>query len=76
LSCVSIASSSNGFITAVNVENGNYVQEGDVAIINDSNSYGVVNVPFELKKHFVKPVAVYLLARWNIYFKSETICSS
>jgi multidrug efflux pump subunit AcrA (membrane-fusion protein) len=59
-----------GFITAVNVENGNYVQEGDVlAIINDSNNYGVViNVPFELKKiHFVKPVAVYLLARWNIY---------
>jgi multidrug efflux pump subunit AcrA (membrane-fusion protein) len=39
--------SSNGFITAVNVENGNYVQEGDVlAIINDSNNYGVViNVP-------------------------------
>jgi hypothetical protein len=40
-------------ITAVNVENGNYVQEGDVAIINDSNSYGVViNVPFELKNTF------------------------
>jgi multidrug efflux pump subunit AcrA (membrane-fusion protein) len=50
---VSIRSSSNGFITAVNVENGNYVQEGDVlAIINDSNNYGVViNVPFELKKY-------------------------
>jgi hypothetical protein len=49
-----------------------------LAIINDSNNYGVViNVPFELKKHFVKPVAVYLLARWNIYCcKSETICSS
>lgn len=52
-SAVSIPSSSTGFITAVNVENGNYVQEGDVlAIINDSNNYGVViNVPFELKKH-------------------------
>jgi multidrug efflux pump subunit AcrA (membrane-fusion protein) len=39
---------------AVNVENGNYVQEGDVlAIINDSNNYGVViNVPFELKNTF------------------------
>lgn len=50
---VSIASSSNGFITAVNVENGNYVQEGDVlAVINDSDNYGVViNVPFELKKY-------------------------
>ncbi|WP_192500994.1 efflux RND transporter periplasmic adaptor subunit [Flavobacterium sp. PL002] len=52
-SAVSIPASSTGFITAVNVENGNYVQEGDVlAIINDSNNYGVViNVPFELKKH-------------------------
>jgi len=52
-SAVSIPSSSTGFITAVNVENGNYVQEGDVlAIINDSNNYGVViNVPFELKKY-------------------------
>ena len=52
-SAVSIPSSSTGFITSVNVENGNYVQEGDVlAIINDSNNYGVViNVPFELKKH-------------------------
>jgi multidrug efflux pump subunit AcrA (membrane-fusion protein) len=52
-SAVSIPSSSNGFITAINVEKGNYVQEGDVlAIINDSNNYGVViNVPFELKKY-------------------------
>lgn len=50
---VFISSSSNGFITAINVENGNYVQEGDVlAIINDLNNYGVViNVPFELKKY-------------------------
>ncbi|MBP4141939.1 efflux RND transporter periplasmic adaptor subunit [Flavobacterium sp. P4023] len=50
---VSITSSSNGFITAVNVEKGNYVQEGDIlAVINDSDNYGVViNVPFELKKY-------------------------
>jgi hypothetical protein len=40
-----------------------------LAIINDSNNYGVViNVPFK-KIHFVKPVAVYLLARWNISAK-------
>lgn len=61
---VSIPSSSNGFITAVNVENGNYVQEGDVlAIINDSNNYGVViNVPFELKKYILmnQQLAIYL----------------
>ena len=50
---VSITSSSNGFITAINVEKGNYVQEGDIlAIINDLNNYGVViNIPFELKKY-------------------------
>ena len=50
---VSITSSSNGFITAVNVEKGNYVQEGDIlAVINDSDNYGVViSVPFELKKY-------------------------
>lgn len=61
---VSIASSSNGFITAVNVEKGNYVQEGDIlAIINDSDNYGVViNVPFELKKYvFInQQLSVYL----------------
>ena len=61
---VSILASSTGFITAVNVENGNYVQEGDVlAIINDSNNYGVViNVPFELKKHITinQQLSIYL----------------
>ncbi|SEA41069.1 HlyD family secretion protein [Flavobacterium gillisiae] len=63
-SAVSIPSSSTGFITSVNVENGNYVQEGDVlAIINDSNNYGVViNVPFELKKHIAinQQLSIYL----------------
>jgi multidrug efflux pump subunit AcrA (membrane-fusion protein) len=63
-SAVSIPASSTGFITAVNVENGNYVQEGDVlAIINDSNNYGVViNVPFELKKHIAinQQLSIYL----------------
>ena len=61
---VSIASSSNGFITAVNVEKGNYVQEGDIlAVINDSDNYGVViNVPFELKKYVLvnQQLSVYL----------------
>lgn len=61
---VSIVSSSNGFITAVNVEKGNYVQDGDIlAVINDSDNYGVViNVPFELKKYVLvnQQLSVYL----------------
>jgi multidrug efflux pump subunit AcrA (membrane-fusion protein) len=71
-SAVSITSSSNGFITAINVENGNYVQEGDVlAIINDSNNYGVViNVPFELKKH------ISINQQLSIYLPDGTSISS
>jgi multidrug efflux pump subunit AcrA (membrane-fusion protein) len=50
---VAIQSSSSGYVTAMNVEKDNYVQEGDVlAIINDLESYGVViNIPFELMKY-------------------------
>jgi multidrug efflux pump subunit AcrA (membrane-fusion protein) len=71
-SAVSIPSSSTGFITAVNVENGNYVQEGDVlAIINDSNNYGVViNVPFELKKY------ISINQQLSIYLPDGTSISS
>lgn len=52
---LSIKSNSTGYVTAMNVEKGNYVQEGDIlTIINDLESYGVViNVPFELKQ-FIK----------------------
>lgn len=48
-----IKTSTAGYVTAMNVEKGNYVQEGDIlTIVNDLDSYGVViNVPFELKKY-------------------------
>lgn len=54
-SALSIKSNTSGYVTAMNVEKGNYVQEGDVlTVINDLKSYGVViNVPFELKQ-FIK----------------------
>lgn len=50
---LSIKSSTAGYVTAMNVEKGNYVQEGDIlTIVNDLESYGVViNVPFELKQY-------------------------
>ena len=69
---VSIASSSNGFITAVNVEKGNYVQEGDIlAVINDSDNYGVViNVPFELKKY------VFINQQLSVYLPDGTSISA
>ena len=69
---VSITSSSNGFITAVNVEKGNYVQEGDIlAVINDSDNYGVViNVPFELKKY------VFINQQLSVYLPDGTSISA
>jgi biotin carboxyl carrier protein len=61
---VAIQSSTNGYVTAMNIEKGNYVQEGDIlAIINDLERYGVIiNVPFELKKYITlnSTLSVYL----------------
>ena len=61
---LAIKSGTNGYVTAMNVEKGTYVQEGDIlAVINDLESYGVViNIPFDLKD-FIKintSVLVYL----------------
>lgn len=46
----------DGFVTAVNVQKGDYVQEGDaLAVINDAASFSIVlSLPYELKK-YVKP---------------------
>lgn len=45
----------DGFVTAVNVQKGDYVQEGDVlAVVNDAKSFSIVlSLPYELIK-FVK----------------------
>jgi multidrug efflux pump subunit AcrA (membrane-fusion protein) len=46
----------DGFVTAVNVQKGDYVQEGDaLAVINDAASFSIVlSLPYELKR-YVKP---------------------
>ncbi len=52
---IKIKATSNGFVNAINVQQGNYVQDGDqLAVINDANSFAIVlSLPYELKK-FVK----------------------
>lgn len=52
---IQLRATCDGFVNAVNVQKGDYVQEGDVlAIINDANSFSIVlSLPYELRK-FVK----------------------
>lgn len=52
---IRINASTNGYITNINAQSGDYVQDGDqLAIINDLNSFGIVlSLPYELKQ-FVK----------------------
>lgn len=49
---IQLRATCNGFVNAVNVQKGDYVQEGDVlAIINDANSFSIVlSLPYELRK--------------------------
>lgn len=49
---IKVKATSRGFVNAINVQVGNYVQDGDqLAIINDANSFGIVlSLPYELKK--------------------------
>lgn len=53
---VNLRATCDGFVNAVNVQKGDYVQEGDaLAIINDAASFSIVlSLPYELKK-YVKP---------------------
>lgn len=50
---IKVRANTNGFVTSVNVQKGDYVQDGDVlATINDANSFAIVlSLPYELKKH-------------------------
>ncbi|WP_337965461.1 efflux RND transporter periplasmic adaptor subunit [uncultured Flavobacterium sp.] len=54
-SAIQVRATCDGYVNAVNVQKGDYVQEGDVlAIINDANSFSIVlSLPYELRK-FVK----------------------
>ena len=53
---IRINSAANGYITNINAQSGDYVQDGDqLAVINDVNSFGIVlSLPYELRE-FVKP---------------------
>ena len=50
---IKVRANTNGFVTAVNVQQGDYVQDGDVlATINDSDSFGIIlSLPYEFKKY-------------------------
>ncbi|WP_291125527.1 efflux RND transporter periplasmic adaptor subunit [Flavobacterium sp. UBA6031] len=49
---IKVKATSSGFVNAINVQQGNYVQDGDqLAIINDARSFAIVlSLPYELKK--------------------------
>ncbi len=53
---IKINAEASGYITNINAQSGDYVQDGDqLAVINDVNSFGIVlSLPYELKE-FVKP---------------------
>ncbi|MBC7641995.1 MAG: HlyD family efflux transporter periplasmic adaptor subunit [Flavobacterium sp.] len=52
---IRVKSNTNGIVTLINVQNGDYVQDGDQLVtINDAKSFGIVlSLPYDLKK-FVK----------------------
>lgn len=49
---IQVRANTTGFVTAVNVQNGDYVQDGDIlATINDATSFAIVlSLPYALKK--------------------------
>jgi multidrug efflux pump subunit AcrA (membrane-fusion protein) len=50
---IQVHSNTNGIVTLVNVQQGDYLQEGDALVtINDTNSFAIVlSLPYELKKY-------------------------
>lgn len=50
---IKIKATSDGYVNAVNVQKGDYVQDGDaLAVINDAKSFSIVlSLPYELKKY-------------------------
>ncbi|RTZ03105.1 HlyD family efflux transporter periplasmic adaptor subunit [Flavobacterium sp. GSP6] len=50
---IKVRANTNGFVTSVNVQQGDYVQDGDALVtINDTNSFAIVlSLPYEFKKY-------------------------
>lgn len=49
---IKVKSNTNGIVTSINVQQGDYVQDGDQLVtINDAKSFGIVlSLPYDLKK--------------------------
>ncbi len=49
---IRVKSNTNGIVTSINVQQGDYVQDGDMLVtINDTKSFGIVlSLPYNLKK--------------------------
>jgi hypothetical protein len=52
-SAIKVRSNTNGIITSINVQQGDYIQDGDPLVtINDAKSFGILlSLPYELKKY-------------------------
>ena len=50
---IRVRSNTNGIVTSVNVQQGDYVQDGDALVtINDTQSFAIIlSLPYELKKY-------------------------
>jgi hypothetical protein len=79
-SAILVRATSNGFISAVNAQQGDYVQDGDaLAVINDSQSFSVVlSLPYALKKYVSigKVFTAYLPDGTNMQVKVERFMPS
>ena len=60
---ISISAGTSGYVSEVNHQRGDYVQEGDqLAVINDANSFVfILNLPYELRSHVLDKKTVELL---------------
>lgn len=50
---IKVRSNTNGIVTSINVQQGDYIQDGDPLVtINDAKSFGILlSLPYELKKY-------------------------
>lgn len=50
---IKVRANTNGFVSSVNIQQGDYVQDGDALVtINDANSFAIIlSLPYELKKY-------------------------
>jgi multidrug efflux pump subunit AcrA (membrane-fusion protein) len=66
---IKVKSNTNGIVTLINVQQGDYVQDGDQLVtINDAKSFGIVlSLPYDLKKF------VHIGEQFEVVLPDETI---